>query len=83
MGELAPPAKLGSSPDPVMVMFLAHPSPRSIQPSSIPADEPVERCFRVLRNPNEVNNVNLNNRQRMRSISRAGSFLKLLMLCVV
>jgi hypothetical protein len=72
MAELAPPAKLGSSPDPVMVMFLAHPASRSIQPSPIPADEPVERCFRVLRNPNEVNNVNLNNRQRTRTFQEPG-----------
>lgn len=72
MAELAHHALVGSSHDPTRVSVQARRPSNSIQPSLIPADEPVGQRFQVVRNPNEVNNVNLNNRHRIGSISRAG-----------
>jgi hypothetical protein len=70
--EFALPANLGSSQDPPKVLSQAHMPHNSTQPFPISADEPVGQHFQVLRNPNEVNNVNLNNRQRIGSLSRDG-----------
>ena len=72
MAELASPADFGSSSDPAMVIFQAHVPHDSIQRSPIPADEPIGQRFQALRNPNEVNNVTLNNRQRIGSFQDPG-----------
>ncbi len=71
MAEIGPAANLGSSPAPLKVLFRPPRSPDSTQLSPIFADEPVGQRLQVLRNPNEVNNVNLHNRRRIGTISRA------------
>ncbi|HMG87079.1 MAG TPA: hypothetical protein VK574_15205 [Terracidiphilus sp.] len=72
MAELALPANPRSSLLFLKLFFLRDIPPVCIQPFSIPADEAVGLHFQVLRNSSGENNVNLINRQGIRSSSGVG-----------